>query len=519
MKVLTREFEVEFEDINKTTNESFKNTKKFIVEFEQTKDFTKKFAKKFFRNDQIGLYLKNDLYVDILNEKLIKKDLRDVKVKLIANYNVIDFYDVITDDKDNLLLLKYRINIKCKTDFDKRTTTKEPIKCKICLEEISPYQCYIDFEKNTISFLKKGEKKSKKAYKNTFQQTCFNVTNFKDILKNPYIQKTSFDKYYRLFKEEHSASITNFRTLTDYLSYRKKFPVIDSFIQKSYKRIISYIVYSNNIISEDKKDLSLNQLIPLPKQCLNYVLEQNFEFNTIECIVELYKATNKINLNILQQLYDFANLPKYKNNLYYHQFKIYELVRNIAVNYKIDINKILNYIQEAYDHQACKPIETLEHWEKYLFNCKELNYKKYDKYPKSLKKATDLTKREVEQQKDKIIQKKFKKAMQPYKDLNLEDDKYCIVLPKTPEDLIKEGDNLKHCVGYGGYAEKIANNNSIILFVRDKKNPRKSLYTLEVSTHTKSFLQFRGMQNCVPAEDAFVYVNKVIEQVKALNVQ
>ena len=520
MKVLTREFEVEFEDFNKITNESFKNTKKFIVEFEQTKDFTKKFAKKIFTDNQIGLYMNQDVYVDIFNEKVIKKDRKDIILK-ISNSILFDFYDAITDDNNNLLLSKYQIKIVCDTNYVDRTTTEQPIKCKISLNNISSYQCYIDFKKNKVNYLNKDQKNKKqiKTNKTAFEQSYSFIINFKDILKNPYIQQTSFDKYYELLKENYTLSSIRIYMLIDYLLYRKNFPVVDSFIQKSYNRIISYINSSSYITSKENKDLSLNQLIPLPKKCLNYVLKQNFDMHTILRIVDLHKETNKVSLNILQQLYDFTNLPKYRRYPYDNQFRIYELVRNIAVNYKIDINKILNYIQEVYDHQACKPIETLECWEKYLFSCKELNYKKYDKYPKSLKKATDLTKREVEQQKDKIIQKNFKEAIQPYKDLNLEDDKYCIVLPKTPEDLVKEGDNLKHCVGYGGYAEKIANKDSIILFIRNKKHPRKSLYTLEVSTHTKDFLQFRGMQNCVPADDAFVYVNKVIEQVKTLNVQ
>ena len=220
MKVLTREFEVEFEDIDKITKESFKNTKKFIVEFEQTKDFTKKFAKKIFTDNQIGLYMNQDVYVDIFNEKVIKKDRKDIILK-ISNSILFDFYDAITDDNNNLLLSKYQIKIVCDTNYVDRTTTEQPIKCKISLNNISSYQCYIDFKKNKVNYLNKDKKNKKqtKTNKTAFEQSYSFIINFKDILKNPYIQQTSFDKYYELLKENYTLSSIRICMLIDYLLY------------------------------------------------------------------------------------------------------------------------------------------------------------------------------------------------------------------------------------------------------------------------------------------------------------
>lgn len=53
-----------------------------------------------------------------------------------------------------------------------------------------------------------------------------------------------------------------------------------------------------------------------------------------------------------------------------------------------------------------------------------------------------------------------------------------IVCPAKPEDLVREGKSLHHCVG--GYAERVANGQCLILFLRHTEEPEKPFYTIEV---------------------------------------
>lgn len=59
-----------------------------------------------------------------------------------------------------------------------------------------------------------------------------------------------------------------------------------------------------------------------------------------------------------------------------------------------------------------------------------------------------------------------------------EHDKYCIVAPTAPIDLVVEGMTLHHCVR--SYIPCVANGESIILFIRDKKEPGTPFFTVEI---------------------------------------
>lgn len=58
---------------------------------------------------------------------------------------------------------------------------------------------------------------------------------------------------------------------------------------------------------------------------------------------------------------------------------------------------------------------------------------------------------------------------------------YTVVVPKTPKDIIDEGENMHHCVG--GYVGDVVNNNTYIIFVRHKDTPDKCYITAQVHTN------------------------------------
>ena len=56
--------------------------------------------------------------------------------------------------------------------------------------------------------------------------------------------------------------------------------------------------------------------------------------------------------------------------------------------------------------------------------------------------------------------------------------KYIIVAPKTPKDMIEEGQMQSNCVA--SYIDRVANGQTMIFFMRLRKDPEKSLVTIEV---------------------------------------
>lgn len=81
-----------------------------------------------------------------------------------------------------------------------------------------------------------------------------------------------------------------------------------------------------------------------------------------------------------------------------------------------------------------------------------------------------------------------------------------IVCPSTPEDLIQEGRSLHHCVG--GYAERVANGQCLIVFLRNTEELEKPLYTIEV--RGDQVQQVHGDHNSNPTPE----VERFVEQWK-----
>lgn len=75
----------------------------------------------------------------------------------------------------------------------------------------------------------------------------------------------------------------------------------------------------------------------------------------------------------------------------------------------------------------------------------------------------------------------FQKVIDRYGATEWTDGELSIRLPRSNEELIKEGDVLRHCVG--GYGKTHAKGESIILFVRRYRRPERPYYTLNISFH------------------------------------
>lgn len=61
-----------------------------------------------------------------------------------------------------------------------------------------------------------------------------------------------------------------------------------------------------------------------------------------------------------------------------------------------------------------------------------------------------------------------------------EDKNYIIRAPKDAGEIFMEGLILNHCVGRMGYIEAMNRHETVILFLRHKKNKKNPYYTLEI---------------------------------------
>ena len=97
--------------------------------------------------------------------------------------------------------------------------------------------------------------------------------------------------------------------------------------------------------------------------------------------------------------------------------------------------------------------------------------------------------------------------------LEIEDmttENYCVVVPRSLEDLIVEGQQQNNCVGYY-YCDDIAENFSLIYFIRRKNDKSKSIYTCRYSTSMNRTVEFKGFNNSNITEDEVLSFLKKID--------
>ena len=85
---------------------------------------------------------------------------------------------------------------------------------------------------------------------------------------------------------------------------------------------------------------------------------------------------------------------------------------------------------------------------------------------------------------------------------------FLCIIAKSPQDLIREGEALHHCVGRMNYDQKVIREETLIFFIRSKDNPNTPLVTIEYSLQTKKILQCYAEHNQKPSEDIENYVYK-----------
>ena len=98
------------------------------------------------------------------------------------------------------------------------------------------------------------------------------------------------------------------------------------------------------------------------------------------------------------------------------------------------------------------------------------------------------------EKRDKEINERLKQLRKYERDI----DGYTFVLPKRANDIKKEGKALNHCVA--SYISRHAKGETTIIFVREKKNPQKSYFTLEYNYNRVVQLQGKKNRQKVPDE-------------------
>lgn len=112
----------------------------------------------------------------------------------------------------------------------------------------------------------------------------------------------------------------------------------------------------------------------------------------------------------------------------------------------------------------------------------------------------DVYMEQVTEIENKELNEKIREVTTMYSKLECTIDGIAFILAKSSGELVKEGREMQHCVGSRDYDKKIADEKSLILFVRDEDSIEKAFVTMEFDLKYKEVRQLYAYHNSRPEE-------------------
>lgn len=369
---------------------------------------------------------------------------------------------------------------------------------------IHPYTKY-DFyaKKSTTKWLKGRAHKHGESWKGWWAEDC----KMEIYPKNLHIFKNSKYKYAEMGRWVENIKFDPLWYLENYI----KKPQIEFLIKlKLYNVAISYLIdngWSSRWLNcsgktvfeicglKAKKDIDFASMYNLtPLELKAYLIMKNEWKNDITLDAVKFRAVI-IDASDVDFKYDFISFERLYN-YYLENKKHFKHIRDFWSDYRDYISAAIYLKMDLSDTKVRTP-----HDFKY---CHNLCCARKDEL---------IEKRRVM----KIARntKNFKNISKKYnKIFSYNDKKYSILVPLTKEDLKTEGRQNNNCVG--GYWERIAEGNSIVLFLRETKNIAQSFCTVELQTKTLKIIQCRTKGNGAAPDKVVKWLEKIVSKIKPI---
>lgn len=153
--------------------------------------------------------------------------------------------------------------------------------------------------------------------------------------------------------------------------------------------------------------------------------------------------------------------------------------------------QIKNYLEKQAEESEKKPKDLVGTWKDYLDMAEKLGLNVKDSIVYRVRKLElrhneviqMLKDKEMDLKADEIVEKfpTIEAVCESLKKYEYKNQKYQIVAPRSVRDIFVEGNELKHCItGKETYFDRMAKQESYLLFLRKTDTPEKPYYTLEV---------------------------------------
>lgn len=265
-----------------------------------------------------------------------------------------------------------------------------------------------------------------------------------------------------------------------YLKFYQKNPGAERLIKCNLGYLVSNDLRDHHVPEINYKETEPHKMLGVDKQAFRAIRDGRIKYKAYLMLADKFPGKTVDTLVAYDRIIN-------------SQFGLLDRVRCGASE-----TDVIKYLMKQ-DERGCG---TLDIYRDYLQICRELNYDFTDKgvlYPRNLAAAHDRVveaKAAIEAEKDRVKNiertKRMKKMKKMRSKMEFRNGEYMVIQPESAEDIVREGKELRHCVG--GYAGRHADGKLSIMFLRKIGEPDKPFYTIEVSDSYK-IVQCRGYAN------------------------
>lgn len=296
-----------------------------------------------------------------------------------------------------------------------------------------------------------------------------------------------------------------------YMSLYKKYPNVENLIMQGWVSYLNHRIYKtiqnyggsphvNNISGLKLRAAKPTEILGMSKEEMRYIKAHKWSNEKIDDYIKF--RGYGITLDIADDILD--------------RYSDYELR---ALSERTDnIPRALRYIEkQRCKFQGAKELVNTrylaDYWEMAEQNGDDLSDDRI-RYPHNLVRAHDTAVRQQKLKTDAERAKKFKKRYKELEKYCFESDGLSIHPAHTEQEMIIEGKILDHCVG--SYANRHANGQTTIFFIRRADDPETPYFTLEYNFEMMRISQNCGFKNCDPTDEVIVFAEKWNERVKGI---
>lgn len=344
----------------------------------------------------------------------------------------------------------------------------------------------------------KCESFEKRIYKQDMETWCSDIgkhdngralvylNNLSEVIKGTIYQYCSLDLYQKAFGNQQIGVYF----------YMKKYPnnlFLEYLLKMGAVQLVddlcSYSYYASGAINGEGKNPS--EILKIDNR---HLLKTALASNPSLDELRLYQTCDKCGYTLkIEDIKAWAKLLGNDD----------ETLTMILDSKVVSVSKFLKYI-ESNVTSGISASSTVRDWKDYINIVADLKlYDLGDAYyylPKNLRAAHDKVVKEKQLRKEQRAKELEREADNLMKKL-VRTGKYemsykglMMVVPKGAEDIKREGSIQHHCVG--GYVERVAKGETMILFIRKQEAPEKPYFTVEYKNG--AVVQCRGHRNVDP---------------------